>query len=114
MVRGLFDKWKQLIYYDFDKSMSADTLLTVINSLYEINYIVVAVTCDMGPTNIKVWNELDVKINISTYSGKRNVKHDIEKLNSITHPTDVFKNIFLCRCSSLVEIGQKQLIRPWF
>lgn len=40
MARGLFQKWKQPIYYDFDKPMSTDTLIKIIKSLYEINYIV--------------------------------------------------------------------------
>lgn len=66
MARGLFHTWKQPIYYEFDKPLSAHTLLTIISSLFEVQYIVVAVTSDTGPYNIKLWNELNIGINITT------------------------------------------------
>lgn len=39
MARGLFYNWRQPIYYNFDTSMSQDILFTVIQHLYNINYI---------------------------------------------------------------------------
>lgn len=45
--------------------MSAHALLIIIiNSLYKINYTVIAVTCDMGSTNMKLWNKLNIGLNI--------------------------------------------------
>ncbi|EFN85230.1 Transposable element P transposase, partial [Harpegnathos saltator] len=58
MARSLLKNWKQPVFYDFDTSMFSNILFTVIRYLYEIDYNVVAVTCDMGPSNMRLWNEL--------------------------------------------------------
>jgi len=44
MVRSLFSKWKQPIYYDYDKAMTKDTLLCIISRLYDIGYTVIGMT----------------------------------------------------------------------
>lgn len=48
MARGLFKKWKQPIYYNFDQPMTQNIMFNVIQDLYKIGYIVIAITCDMG------------------------------------------------------------------
>lgn len=54
MVRSLFFKWKQPVYYNYDTAMTKDTLLSIISQLYNVGYTVVGITCDMGPTNLAV------------------------------------------------------------
>lgn len=51
VARGLFKKWKQPIYYKFDQNMTENIILDIIQELYRNGYIVVALTCDLGPTN---------------------------------------------------------------
>ena len=48
MVRGLFAKWKQPIYFDFDVRMTAALLKDIIVQLENIGYNVVAVVADLG------------------------------------------------------------------
>lgn len=62
MARGLFSKWKQPFYYDFSKPMTKEILFIIIEALYKIGYIVIAMTNDMSPTNVKLWRELTIGI----------------------------------------------------
>lgn len=62
MVRGLFSSWKQPIYYDFDVTMTSELLKSIISAVEDCGIHVVAVTCDMGGKNSKVWKELGVNI----------------------------------------------------
>ena len=56
IVRGLFDKWSQLVYYDFDTPVTKDIFLKVLDELYKAGFTVVAVVSDLGPSNRKLWN----------------------------------------------------------
>lgn len=60
VAKGLFAKWKQPVYYEFDQSMTKNILTTIIAKLYEIGYTVVAITSDLGSTNQRLLNELDI------------------------------------------------------
>lgn len=60
MARGLFSKWKQVIYVDFDKKMCRNILDTVITKLQNIEYNVVAIVSDCGGGNVGLWKELEV------------------------------------------------------
>lgn len=69
MARGLRKCWKQPVFFDFDCQMTKDILFSVILAIQNVGFQVVAVVCDMGPTNRKLWKTLDVtvgKINILT------------------------------------------------
>lgn len=63
MVRGLYDNYQQLIYYNFDKSPTPDLILGVIEKLDAIGLSTVALVCDMATKNISLWNKLGVTIN---------------------------------------------------
>lgn len=45
---------------EFDQNMTKHILTTIIAKLHEIGYTVVAVTCDLGPTNQRLLNELGI------------------------------------------------------
>jgi len=51
VVRGLFARWKQPIFYKFDQNMTKEIILDAITQLYNIGYKVVAMTSDLGSTN---------------------------------------------------------------
>lgn len=94
MARGLFNKWKQPIYYDYSKSMIKDILFEIMQALYDIGYIVSATTCDMGCTNVSLWNKLNIGIGKS--DAKQNEGKDCtEKQCFITHPSDDTLKIFM-------------------
>lgn len=60
MARSLLCKWKQPIYYDFDKNITKNILYEIIMALENISYEVVGMVSDMGPENIGLWKELNV------------------------------------------------------
>jgi hypothetical protein len=64
MARGLFSNWKQPIYLDFDKKMTPDVLLTLIEKLFEISFNVVAIVSDCGGTNVGLWKNLRITTSI--------------------------------------------------
>jgi hypothetical protein len=51
MAQGLCSNWKQPINYNFDQPVTKTILETVITSLHNANYSVVAMVSDMGSTN---------------------------------------------------------------
>lgn len=60
MARGLFDSWKQPIFYDFDYSLMKDLLFKIIQKLNTINFKVAAVVCDQGRKNTKLFRDLQL------------------------------------------------------
>lgn len=60
VCRGLFKKWKQPVYYQFDQDVTKDIILNVIAELYRNGFTVVAVTCDLGSKNQAVLRELGI------------------------------------------------------
>ncbi|CAH1989757.1 unnamed protein product [Acanthoscelides obtectus] len=59
MVRGLLSKWKQPIYYEFDQSMMKYIIEKIVAELFRANFIVVAITSDMGTGNTGLWSQLE-------------------------------------------------------
>lgn len=62
LARGLMQKWKQPVYYNYDCNMTASILNNIIEQLYSVGYMVVAVVSDMGPGNQSVWKQLSIGI----------------------------------------------------
>jgi hypothetical protein len=60
MIRGLFEKWKQPIYYDFDTAMSKTVLFEILSQADDYGLQIVAMVSDMGPKNVQLWNSLGV------------------------------------------------------
>uniref|UniRef100_Q7M4J6 P element homolog (Lu-P1 element) n=1 Tax=Lucilia cuprina TaxID=7375 RepID=Q7M4J6_LUCCU len=58
MARGLKKSWKQPVFYDFDCRMSKQILDSIISELSKAGFPVLAIVCDMGPTNRKLWSDL--------------------------------------------------------
>jgi len=60
MVRGLFSKWKQPMFYDYDRVMDKKLLDNIIIKLYESGFTVVATTFDLRSSNSTVKNYLKI------------------------------------------------------
>lgn len=67
MVRGLFGRWKQTIFADFDCNMTKELLIKIITRLHEINFDVAAIVCDCGGTNQGLWRDLNVSQHNSSF-----------------------------------------------
>ena len=55
MARGLFHKWKQPVFLVFDKKMTKDIIVTLIQELAEQNISVVAIFSDNSSYNLGCW-----------------------------------------------------------
>lgn len=60
MVRGLFSKWKQVIFVAFDQPMNKSILFQIIEELHNINYNVVGITSDNGQENVLLRKTLGI------------------------------------------------------
>lgn len=69
--------------------MTKDLLYTIIIELNKIDFHVVAITSDMGTTNVGLWRSLDVSVENTSFE----------------HPIKKNKNLCFYRCSSFVKIG---------
>lgn len=114
MARGLFKNWRQPVFYNFNVAMSQDILFSIIQNLYSIGYIVVAVTCDMGSSNMKLWNELNIGVNIPCHS-KDNISTAIEKQCYIMHPSDnTLRIYFYADPPHLLKLSRNHLLDSGF
>jgi hypothetical protein len=60
IIRGLLYPYKQPIFIDFDQKMTKDILFALILSLHKIDFKVVCIVSDMGPTNVGLWRQLGI------------------------------------------------------
>jgi len=64
-VRGLFRKWKQLIAYEFDESLTVEKFNTLVTEVENCGLRVRALVNDLGGKNRGLWNRLGAKCHIS-------------------------------------------------
>lgn len=98
IVRGLFRKWKQVIYYNFDTPLTETILINVISQLYEVGFIVVAFICDLDSTNNKLINNLNVGIKANQncyFSHPGNPLYKVFVINDPPHLLKLIRNHFL-------------------
>jgi len=60
MARGLFSKWKQPVFYEYDKPITKEKLTKILEQLFECGFTVVATISDLGPKNKSLWNDLNI------------------------------------------------------
>ncbi|XP_071574859.1 uncharacterized protein [Temnothorax nylanderi] len=97
MVRSLFGNWKQPVYYNYDTPMTKDNILHIISRLYNVGYTVVAMTCDMGPTNMALWLDLGIGIAPKKYYFQHpiNENYKIYVFADMPHLLKLARNHFL-------------------
>ncbi|XP_003426107.5 uncharacterized protein LOC100678215 [Nasonia vitripennis] len=95
IVRGLFYKWIQPIYYSFDKTLTTNIVKEIISKLYDAEYIVVAITSNYQSFDDQIWTDLNIGVQNS-----RKCYFDHPKTSSYK----VF--VFPCESNLLSLIGQ--------
>ena len=60
MLRGLVGNWKQPVFFDYDVSMNVELLSQIIFHVEAAGAEVVAIVCDMGSANMKLWRDLGI------------------------------------------------------
>jgi len=58
VARGLFRRWKQPVYYEFDMPMKKDLLFSIIRKIEEVGVVVCGISFDLG--NLGLLNSLGV------------------------------------------------------
>jgi len=87
--------------------MTKSILFDIITSLYEIGYIVVAITNDMGATNMALWKDLNIGIEMST--------SDPTIKNFFIHPANETLKIFVfADVPHLIKLMRNNLIDSGF
>uniref|UniRef100_A0A1B6D779 Transposable element P transposase-like RNase H domain-containing protein n=1 Tax=Clastoptera arizonana TaxID=38151 RepID=A0A1B6D779_9HEMI len=59
VIRSLVGKWKQPIYYGFDKPVSKKLFFTAIEMIESAGFRVRPFVCDKGPSNQKLFSKLN-------------------------------------------------------
>ncbi|KAJ8867832.1 hypothetical protein PR048_031637 [Dryococelus australis] len=96
MIRGLFVVWKQPIFYGFDVTMTSELLKNIIIQVEARGITtVVAVTCDMGGKNLKVWKELCVNTDKPYFAYPVCGDRKIWVFYDIPHLLKLFRNHFI-------------------
>lgn len=60
LASGLFHRWMQPIYYSRNKTLSFNIIKDVISQLYNVGFIVVAITCNLEYQPL--WTQMDIGI----------------------------------------------------
>lgn len=95
MVRGLFAAWKQPIFYNFDVTMTSELLNKIIYDLETCGIHIVAVACDMGGKNAKVWKELCVTKDKTFFYNPLNSTRKVWVFCDVPHLLKLLRNHFL-------------------
>lgn len=95
MIRGLTSAWKQLIYYSFDTDMTKDILFDIIQKVEAAGFLVVAMVNDMGPCNMRLWKELDVSFNDTSFTNPAASDRVIYVFADVPHLLKLIRNNFL-------------------
>ena len=98
MVRGLFSKWKQPIFYKFDQKITVDILNKILSELWDIGYIVVAVTTDLGGNNPDAFKKLNIGVDENQncfFNHPKNKDHKVFVFADVPHLIKLFRNHFL-------------------
>ena len=93
MVRGLFKKWKQPIFYDFDTQMKKDLLAFIINQVEEIGIRVYGANFDLG--NHGLLPSLDVTKDVPFFPNPADANRRIYVFPDVPHLLKLCRNHLL-------------------
>ncbi|CAL8129621.1 unnamed protein product [Orchesella dallaii] len=95
MARGICEKWKQPIFYDFDAPMTTEILESIIIALESAGFPVVSVTCDLGGENRSIWKKYGIGLNKSWFLNPFDKTRRIYMFADIPHMLKLIRNHLL-------------------
>lgn len=95
MARGLFSKWKQPVYVNFDTRMTKDILESIIKNLNDVGYMVKAIVSDLGGGNVGLWKELNVNTEHTFFIHPSVTSENIYVFADVPHLLKLVRNWFL-------------------
>ena len=92
MARGLFDNWKQIIYYKFDQPLTEQILEDIIGQLWDNGYIVIAVVSNLGGGNPQAFKDYGIGEDKCFFTHPRNPHLKIFVFADPPHLLKLFRN----------------------
>lgn len=94
MLRGLTTSWKQLVFY-FDTNMNEDILFDLTVRLEGAGMLIAGMVNDLAPSNINLWNGLDVNVTHSSFTNQAASDREIHVFADAPHLLKLIRNNFL-------------------
>lgn len=95
IARGLFNGWRQIVFYQYDTRMTEEILFNLIRRISNIGFRVVATTCDMGPENRRLRKDLGVSRNRPFFSLPESPKENVFFFHDPPHLLKCIRNHFI-------------------
>ena len=95
MIRGLFGKWKQPIFFDFDQKMTKDLLYQLINAVHSCGFVIVEMVCDLGGTNQGLLRELNISVLNSSFPNPAEPEKKIYVFADVPHLLKLLRHHFV-------------------
>lgn len=95
MVRGICDKWKQPLFYQFDKKMTKDLLFEIISSLENAGYLVYSMTSDLGADNQALWKALNINLENNSFPNPCKSDRSVYVFADVPHMLKLVRNHLL-------------------
>jgi len=95
---------------------SKEILFEIITLLQEIGYTVVAVTSDLGPTNVRLWKSMNIGVEISTNKNSEVIGNPNERKQCFfLHPSDENLKVFVfADISHIIKLARNHLFDSGF
>ncbi|KAJ8889080.1 hypothetical protein PR048_008574 [Dryococelus australis] len=90
MAQGLFSKWKQPVYVNFDTKMRKDILESIIIKLHGVGYVVKVIISNLGGRNVCLWKEMRISTEKTFFN---HPSAESEKMYLFTDPSHLLKLI---------------------
>jgi hypothetical protein len=91
MIRGLFAKWKTIVYYNYDTAATKDLICRIITFAENYGIRILGVVCDMGPSNVKARKELGVSPSATAFTNPANSSEVVYFFHDVPHFGTVVK-----------------------
>lgn len=95
MARGITSKWKQPIYYDYDKPMEKEALFEIIELLEKAGFKVFSITSDMGGENRALWNKLGISASSPSFANPYDPSREVFVFADAPHLLKLARNHFV-------------------
>ena len=95
MLRGIFNNWKQAIFYEFNSAITQATLFDIITCVEDAGFFLCAVICDLGAENRSLLSNLQISTDQSCFPHPMDEKRNIYVLPDVPHCLKNLRNHIL-------------------
>lgn len=95
LARSLMGNWKQIVFYSYTASLTVDLVQNVIRFTQSAGFRVVAVVCDMAPTNVRTRKSLGIAPEKPFFQNPDIHAEKVWFLHDIPHALKLLRNHFL-------------------